>query len=128
VSADSRALTPPLIEGHRSVLSAGAIRSAASAGSILSIGSAGSILSIGSAGSILSIGSAGSILSVGSCCSVLSVRSAFAILGRDDAFRIGRRRARPTAVPADRRHGMRVVTSLLIAALAAGLAVVSSRR
>jgi hypothetical protein len=111
---------------EQSVLSAGSMVSATSAGSILSIGSAGSILSIGSAGSILSIGSVGSILSIGSFGSALSVRSVCSILGRGDTFAIGRcRRAQPPGPPGDQRQRVHLVTTLVLAALAAGVILTS---
>lgn len=115
-----------LPESVDSVVSVGSIRSVLSVGSILSVGSSGSILSIGSAGSILSIGSAGSILSVGSFCSALSVRSAFSILGRDRAFTIGGRE-QPEGAANKRRQRMRVVSSLMISALACGLVIAGLR-
>jgi hypothetical protein len=126
-AADQDVLARSIAEAPRSVLSAGSLGSVLSAGSILSIGSSGSILSIGSAGSILSVGSVGSILSVGSCCSALSVRSAFSILGRDRAFTIGRQ-GQPDAVADKRRQAMRVVSSLMITAMACGLVLAGSRR
>jgi hypothetical protein len=116
------------VASARSVLSgvsAGSILSVASAGSILSIGSTGSILSIGSSGSILSIGSVGSVLSVGSFCSALSRRSAFAILGRNQFGGIGPKQDQPEEVALKRRHGMRVVTSLVLAAAVGALIAVS---